>query len=73
MKDLAQQPIHLFTGRRPYLTTHELAEQIGVRPEAIHRRYCLTGSYFNLRPVKLPTRRLAWPVDSFARLSGVTT
>jgi hypothetical protein len=58
-------------GARQYLTTHELAERLGVSPKAIHRRYSLTGAYFNLRPVKLPNRRLAWPIDSYERLSGV--
>ncbi|WNC90607.1 DNA-binding protein [Paraburkholderia sp. FT54] len=56
---------------RLFLTTDELAERLNVRARSIHKRYSQTGAYFNVRPVKLPNRRLCWPMDSVEQLTGV--
>lgn len=53
------------------MTTQELADALGLKPQSIRKRYCETGSYFCLRPVKLPNRRLMWPADSLAQLGMV--
>ena len=45
---------------RDFLTTEELAARLGLRPQSIRARLCRTGSYFGLRPVVLPNRRLLW-------------
>jgi len=50
------------------LTTEELAAELGMKPQSIRKRYSQTGSYFHLRPVKLPNRRLRWPADAFEQL-----
>lgn len=50
------------------MTTNELARAIGNQGPSIHRRYCMTGSYFGLKPIKLPNGRLLWPDDSVRRL-----
>jgi len=55
---------------RRFLTTDELAERLNVRPRSIHKRYSQTGAYFTVRPVKLPNRRLCWPLDAVERLTG---
>lgn len=52
------------------MNTEQLAAALQIKPESIHKRHYLTGAYFCLRPVKLPNRRLIWPEDSLAKLSG---
>lgn len=51
------------------MTTTELAEKIGIQATSIHRRACVTGSYFGLRPTRLANGRLQWPDDAVAQLS----
>ena len=46
------------------LNTHELAILLGIKPESIRHRVCVTGSYYGLRPEKLPNGRLRWPAES---------
>ncbi|MBB5413763.1 hypothetical protein HDG34_007744 [Paraburkholderia sp. HC6.4b] len=55
---------------RRFLTTDELAERLNVRARSIHKRYSQTGAYFSVRPVKLPNRRLCWPLDAVEQLTG---
>lgn len=50
------------------LTTDELAAELGMSAQSIRKRYSQTGSYFKLRPVKLPNRRLLWPADALDQL-----
>lgn len=50
------------------MTTNELAAHLGIVPQSLLHRYCITGSYFGIRPQKLPNRRLIWPADSIKRL-----
>ena len=50
------------------LTTRELADFAGVTPEGIRVQLCRAGSYFGLRPQRLPNNRLIWPADSRERL-----
>jgi hypothetical protein len=45
----------------PDITTEELARQCGIKPQSVRVRLCRTGSYFGVRPVKLPNQRLMWP------------
>lgn len=52
------------------MNTEQLAAALQIKPESIHKRHYLTGAYFCLRPVKMPNRRLVWPEDSIAQLSG---
>lgn len=50
-----------------YLTTEEMADACGIKPQSVRKRFCQTGSYFGLRPVKLPNRRLAWNADAVTK------
>jgi len=54
-------------GARP-LTTEELAAEVKALPQSIRKRYSQTGSYWGIRPVKLPNGRLLWPADALQRL-----
>jgi hypothetical protein len=51
------------------MSTEELAAWLKILPQSIRKRFCETGSYYGLRPTKLPNRRLMWPADSKERLS----
>lgn len=51
-------------------STEELASGINILPQSIRKRLCQTGSYFGLRPLKLPNGRLLWPADSIAQLTS---
>ncbi|MEX3784903.1 hypothetical protein [Paraburkholderia sp. BR14374] len=61
------------TGAQPKIVpmqpTEDFAAQLGLLPQSIRKRYCQTGSYFGVRPVKLANGRLLWPADAFARLT----
>jgi hypothetical protein len=65
----AQQLSAIVPGR-PFLTTNELAALLGIQPQSIRKRYCKTGAYYTLRPVKGPNGWLFWPADSFEKLTG---
>jgi hypothetical protein len=52
------------------MNTEQLAAKLNLKAQSIRKRFCETGSYYCLRPTKLPNGRLMWPVDSLALLSG---
>jgi hypothetical protein len=54
---------------RLFLSTEEFAEQLTIRPQSIRKRYCQTGGYFGVRPVKMPNGRLMWPADAIQKLT----
>lgn len=51
------------------LTTEQLASQLGIGAQSIRKRFSQTGSYYDLRPIKLPNRRLLWPSNSIQVLT----
>lgn len=54
-----------------YLTTEQMADAIHGQPSTIRTRLCKTGSFYGIKPVKLPSRRLLWPAAAVqALLSG---
>lgn len=50
------------------ISTEQLAEQIGLKPQSIRARVCRFGSYFGIVPNKYPNGRLGWPPDAKERL-----
>lgn len=57
------------------ITNDELAAICKTKPHSITWRLCKYGSYYGLKPRKLPNRRLVWDRDevmSLLRESGVT-
>lgn len=46
-----------------FRTTNEFAEIMGIRPQSIRKRHFQTGSYFSVRPIKMPNGRLLWKFD----------
>jgi len=50
------------------VNTRELATRLGKQPHTLHAAYCRKGSYFGLKPAKLPDGALLWPDDSVEQL-----
>ena len=60
-----------YKGFQQNLTTEQFAEALQGRPSTIRTRLCKTGSYYGIKPVKLPSGRLLWPAaDVEALISG---
>lgn len=51
----------------PRLTTEQVAHVFGIEPQTVRKRWSQTGSYFGLKPIKLPNRRLMWSADAVAK------
>ena len=53
------------------VTTEQLAELIHGKPNSIRTRLCKTGSFYGIKPIKLPSGRLLWPASQIhAFLNG---
>jgi hypothetical protein len=50
------------------LTTEQFAEAIHGKPSTIRTRLCISGSYYGIKPIKLPSGRLLWPADAVQAL-----
>ena len=50
------------------MTTETLANSIGYKSSSIRVRLCETGSFFGVKPHKLPSGRLLWPTDAVQQL-----
>lgn len=46
------------------LTTEQLGLASHSKPSTIRTRLCKTGSYYGIKPIKLPSGRLLWPADA---------
>lgn len=53
----------------PGWTTEQFAAAINMKPSTIRVRLCRTGSYFGVKPLKLPNGRLIWPPHAAQMLS----
>lgn len=47
----------------PMLTTNQFARALALKPQSLRKRLSQTGSYFGVRPYKLPNGKLRWPSD----------
>jgi hypothetical protein len=58
------------------LNTREFAKKLGKQPSTLHAAVCRQGSYYGIRPQKLPDGTLLWPDDAveqlveYAKLNG---
>lgn len=43
------------------LTTEQFADLLHGKPSTIRTRLCKTGSFYGIKPIKLPSGRLLWP------------
>ncbi|WP_321161102.1 DNA-binding protein [Herbaspirillum lusitanum] len=53
------------------LTTNELAFKLAMEPQSIRKRWSQTGSYFSIRPLKLPNGKLRWPANAIDMLFNI--
>ncbi len=52
-------------------STEDAARILHLRPQTLRAALCRDGHYAGIRPVKLPSRFLAWPADQIdALLTG---
>lgn len=49
---------------RQHLTTDEFAKGLDVMPQTIYKGHQINGHYCGVRPIKLDSRKLAWPLDA---------
>lgn len=57
----------------PSTSTNTFASGYLVKPQTVLKRYSNTGSYFGIKPIKLPNGRLAWPTASAQHHSHLET
>lgn len=50
------------------LSTDEYAAQNLVQSQTVRKQFSATGSYFGVRPIRLPNRRLLWPDNTIVNL-----
>ncbi len=50
------------------LSTEQLAEIVCCKPNSIRTRLCKTGSYYGIKPIKLPSGRLLWSAEKVQAL-----
>lgn len=55
---------------RDGISTKKLAEIALTTPGNVRVRLCETGSFYGIKPLKLPSGRLLWPADALNRLAG---
>lgn len=61
--------INTFTPQN--LTTEQFAEVLHGKPSTIRTRLCKTGSFYGIKPIKLPSGRLLWSAEAIqAFLAG---
>ena len=46
------------------LTTEQFAEALHGKPSTIRTRLCKTGSFYGIKPIKLPSGRLLWSAEA---------
>lgn len=62
------QPQSVGDGADCTLTTAALAAALSLKEQSIRKRLSQTGSYFGVRPFRLPNRRLRWPSNAIEAL-----
>lgn len=53
---------------RRHVSTDEFAARMLVLPATVLKSHSRMGQYAGVRPIRLPNRRLAWPVDETEKL-----
>lgn len=51
------------------ITNPTFARTMGIHPQSIVAHLCRHGSYFGIKPFKLPNGRLMWPDDAIEQLA----
>ncbi|MFX1695928.1 hypothetical protein [Paraburkholderia sp. A1RO-1] len=62
--------------RPTHVATEVAASMLMVEPATMLKSHCLNSHYVGIRPVRLPNRKLAWPIAEIEKLfqpSGAVT
>lgn len=62
----------VFMNDRKFITTAEFAQRLAIKEATAQRSHCINGHYLGIRPVKLPNRRLLWPLAEVEKLMAST-
>ena len=54
------------------LSTNDFAAALGIKPGTVRSHVSRFGSYYGIRPVKMPNRLMLWPKSSVEQLTGIT-
>ena len=67
----ARPVLHNWLTSPTHVDTVVAAHMLLVNSKTLHRSHSQKGTYAGIRPVRLPSRKLAWPLDEIqALLSG---
>lgn len=67
----ARPVLHSWFTRPTHVDTDVAAHMLLVDSKTLHKSHSKKGTYAGIRPVRLPSRKLAWPLDEIqALLSG---
>ncbi|WP_230941083.1 hypothetical protein [Burkholderia thailandensis] len=58
----------LVASHRTYVDTEVAARLLLVDPHTLYKSHSRNGSYGSIRPVRLPSRKLAWPLAEIEKL-----
>lgn len=51
-------------------STAQAAAALHIKAQTLRAALCRDGHYFGIRPIKLPNRMLAWPVEAIERVTA---
>jgi hypothetical protein len=55
---------------RTHVSTEEAADLLLVQPQTMRKQFSIRGEYAGIRPSRLPSRKLAWPLDAILTYAG---
>jgi hypothetical protein len=53
---------------RDHFPTADFAALMGITPQTARKNFCVDGACYGIKPIKMPNRRLLWPVSETAAL-----
>lgn len=64
----ARPVLHQAPFLRTHVDTEVAAQMLLVDPKTLHKSHSKKGNYAGVRPVRLPSRKLAWPLAEIEKL-----
>ncbi len=53
------------------LSTNRLAQRLGLQADTLRVALCRNGSYYGVKPLKMPNGRLVWPHDTVEQIMAL--
>lgn len=54
------------------LNTNDFAKSLGIKSGTVRSHVSRFGSYYGIRPIKMPNRTLLWPKSAVEQLTGIS-